>query len=96
MKTIIHVAQAAIAQNRKEGTNHPPLIRRDYKSSERGHTAEIWADGKLVGRFVHRPHDPLPCGARVWFETENEVRVNLDQDPSTDLPPETACATPPP
>lgn len=69
MKTIIHVHQQIIAQNRKYGTNEPPLTVKTYKSRRRAHTAEILGPCKII----HRPHDPLPCGARVWIETESEV-----------------------
>ena len=32
-------------------------------------------DGREVGRVVYRPESPLPCGAKVWIETANEVEV---------------------
>lgn len=77
MKTIIHVGQQTIAANRKNGTNLPPLIARNYKGAKRAQEIEILDKaGNVVAKFVHRPHDPLPCGARVWVETENEVRIS--------------------
>lgn len=77
LKTIIHVGQQTIAQNRRDGTTNPPLIARTYKGAKRAQTVEILdKDGEVVGRFVYRPHNPLPCGARLWFETENEVRLS--------------------
>lgn len=72
MKTIIHVNQAVIARNRKIGTNDPPLIVRTYKGSTPAHEVEILGPSKLV----NRPHSPLPCGARVWIETQSTVVVN--------------------
>lgn len=75
MKTIVHVAQQAIAQNRNDGGNRPPLIVRNYKGSKRAHTIEILGPSKIV----HSPHKPLPCGARVWIETESEVISHLEQ-----------------
>lgn len=69
MKTIIHVNQQIIARNRKEGRNDPPLIARNYKGSTPAHSIEI----RGPSRVVNRPHDPLPCGARVWIETQAEV-----------------------
>lgn len=76
MKTIIHVNQHKIASNRKNGTNLPPLIARTYKGSKPANEIMIHdANGDVVARIVHRPHDPLPCGARVWIETENEVTL---------------------
>ena len=70
MKTIIHVNQQVIARNRKTGQNDPPLIARNYKGSTPCHEIEILGPAKLV----NRPHDPLPCGARVWIETQSEVK----------------------
>ena len=69
MKTIIHVDQATIRRNRKEGRNDPPLIARDYKGSRRAHS--IYVDGPVT--FVNSPHKPLKCGARVWAETNAKV-----------------------
>lgn len=69
MKTIIHVNQAVIARNRKTGSNDPPLIVRTYRGSEPAHEVEICGPS----RVVNRPHNPLPCGARVWVETTAPV-----------------------
>lgn len=77
MKTILHVNQHVIARNRKHGTNDPPLIVRNYKGAKPAHEVEILGPSRLV----NRPHDPLPCGARVWIETEAPVRI-LDEVPA--------------
>lgn len=69
MKTIVHVNQAVIARNRKTGENEPPLIARNYKGSTPAHNIEILGPSTIV----NRPHDPLPCGARVWIETNATV-----------------------
>jgi hypothetical protein len=69
VKTIIHVHQQVIRDNLKHGTNEPPLTVKTYKSRRRAHTAKILGPCKII----HRPHDPLGCGARVWIETESEV-----------------------
>lgn len=88
MKRIIHVAQDAIRRNREKGTNDPPLIVRTYKGAKRAHTLEIMGDdGKVIARFVHSPHKPLSCGARLWLETEQEVRINNEYQPEE----ENAC-----
>ncbi|SKB62996.1 hypothetical protein SAMN06295937_1011120 [Sphingopyxis flava] len=71
-KRILHVAQCAIASNRKHGTNEPPIILRDYRGSERAHEVDLVVDGEVVGRFVYRPHEPLKCGARLWMETSSD------------------------
>jgi len=71
MKTIIHVNRQVIAQNRRNGTNHPPLVVRTYMGRQRAHTVELLGPAKIV----HSPHKPLDCGARVWIETQAKVRV---------------------
>jgi hypothetical protein len=71
MKTIIHVDQHVIKRNRKHGTNEPPLTLRTYKGTRKAH--EIVVKGEV--KFVHSPHKPLSCGARVWVETQSPVEV---------------------
>lgn len=73
MRQILHVAQCAIAANRKNGTNEPPIITRNYKGSERAHEVELVVDGKVVGKFVYSPHKPLSCGARLWLESDSDL-----------------------
>ena len=70
--TIIHVNQLVIRSNAKQGLNEPPLTfrkGRNGRESTRAHEVEIHGPSKIV----HSPHDPLPCGARVWIETFAEV-----------------------
>lgn len=74
--TKIHVNQHVIKSNRKKGETEPVLTVKTYKSNEYASTVEVLGDdGEVVGRFVYRPENPLSCGAHVWFETQNEVRV---------------------
>lgn len=76
MKTIVHVNQHRIKSNNKNGENEPVLTVKTYKSNTYGHEAQILDnDGNVVARIVYSPDKPLSCGARVWIETENEVRV---------------------
>lgn len=75
MRTIIHVNQHQIKANNKDGMMRPVLTCKTYKTNAYGHEAVIRVKGKEVGKFVYRPHDPLPCGAHVWFETKEEVDV---------------------
>ena len=70
--TIIHVNQLVIRQNAKHGTDEPPLTfrkGRSGKESKRAHEVTIHGPSKIV----HSPHEPLPCGARVWIETFAKV-----------------------
>jgi hypothetical protein len=76
VKTIVHVNQHIIKKNAKEGSKEPVLTCKTYKSNNYGSTVIIKDDeGKEVGRFIYRPDKPLSCGAKVWFETNNEVEV---------------------
>jgi hypothetical protein len=78
MRTIIHVHQQVIASNRKRGENEPPLTVKTFRSKSRhARPVKSWraSEVQILGpsRVIHSPHDPLPCGARVWIETESEV-----------------------
>jgi len=76
MKTIIHVNQHNIRRNATKGTTDPVLTVKTYKSNTYADTAEILdAEGNVVARVVYQPDDPLSCGARVWIETQLEVRT---------------------
>jgi hypothetical protein len=75
MKTIIHVNQHIIKKNTKTGENEPPLTVKTYKDNRKAHQAIIYdKDGNEVARVINSPHKPLSCGARVWIETQNEVK----------------------
>ena len=69
MKTIIHVNQHVIKDNRKNNLNNPVLTVKSYKTTTYAHTVEI----KGESRVVYSPDKPLSCGAHVWIETQGEV-----------------------
>ena len=71
MKTIIHVNQHKVKSNAKNGVNEPVLTVKTYKSNTYAHEVEI----KGPSRIVYSPDKPLSCGAKVWIETEFEVKV---------------------
>ena len=71
MKTIIHVNQHVIKKNRKTGAIDPVLTCKTYKSNTYAH--EVIIDGP--SRIVYSPDKPLSCGAKVWIETEAEVKI---------------------
>lgn len=71
MKTIVHVNQHAIRRNLKTGEREPVLTVKTYKSNTYAHSVEI----EGPSRIVYSPDKPLSCGARVWIETESEVKV---------------------
>ena len=70
MKTIIHVNQHKVRAGEPE-----VLTVKTYKSNDYASEAEIVVDGKVVASVVYRPDNPLSCGAKVWIETEGEVKL---------------------
>lgn len=73
MKQILHVNQHVIRANAKGGSSDPPIIVRNYQGAKRAHEVELVVDGKVVGKFVYSPHEPLSCGARLWLESDSDV-----------------------
>jgi hypothetical protein len=73
VKTIIHVNQHAVRRNIKAEVKEPVLTVKTYKSNTYAHEVEINGPSRLV----YSPDKPLSCGARVWLETESEVKVIL-------------------
>ncbi len=73
MKTIVHVNQSHIRKNIKAKPEDavPVLTVKTYKTNTYGNSVEIAGPS----RVVYSPHKPLSCGARVWIETESEVKV---------------------
>lgn len=76
MKTRIHVNQHNIRANHKNGETRPVITVKDYKANRKTNRAEIvGTNGDVVAAVVYSPDKPLPCGARVWIETELKVIV---------------------
>ena len=69
MKTRIHVNQHKIRSNAKTGEREPVLTVKTYKSNTYCKTVNINGPCKVV----YSPDNPLPCGAKVWIETEEGV-----------------------
>jgi len=61
-----------IRSNKKNGTNDPVITVKTYKSNTYGHEVEILGKSKVV----YNPKNPLPCGARVWIETDGDVLID--------------------
>ena len=72
MLTRVHVNQHHIKANAK-GADLPVLTIKDYKRNRKANTALIQRNGVTVCKVVYRPNKPLPCGAKVWIETELDV-----------------------
>jgi hypothetical protein len=68
---IIHIHRQRIERNRKSCTVEPPVIVRRGRKREYGCEVAI-GEGT---RIVYSPHKPLDCGARLWIETTDAVRV---------------------
>ena len=71
MKTVVHVNQHIIKSNSKTGEREPVLTVKTYKSNDYALSVDI--SGPC--RVVYSPDKPLSCGAKVWIETESEVKV---------------------
>ena len=70
MKTRIHVNQHNIRANSK-GAALPVLTVKTYRSNTKCNKVDIRGPSTVI----YRPEKPLPCGAKVWVETEAEVVV---------------------
>ena len=74
--TKIHINQHIIKSNRKTGERKSPITVKTYKSNDYADDVEILDnDGNVVATIKYRPDTPLSCGATVWVETKNEVRI---------------------
>lgn len=70
-KTIIHVNQHVIKANSKNDTNDPVLTIKSGKTNTYAHEVLISGPSKMV----YSKNKPLSCGARVWIETESEIKI---------------------
>ena len=69
MKKKIHVNQHVIRSNHKTGEKKPCLTVKTYKTNTYANEVEI----KGASKVIYSPDKPLPCGAKVWIETDAEV-----------------------
>ncbi len=70
MKKIIHINQHVIKRNAKTGDNLPVLTIKTYNSNTKAN--EVLIDGPC--KVIYSPDKPLSCGAKVWIETESNVK----------------------
>ena len=70
-RTIIHVNQHVVRKNGKTGSRDPCL------TVKRGRTNTYATAAEVLGpcRVVYSPDCPLSCGAKIWIETDSEVRL---------------------
>ena len=71
----IHVNQHNIRKFKKEGASPPVLTVKTGKKNLKGDKVEIVRDGEVLAILEFKPDKPLNCGATVWIETKEEVRV---------------------
>jgi len=76
LKKRIHVNQHKIKSNRKTGDREPVLTVKTYKDNTYCH--EVLIEGPC--KVIYSPDKPLSCGARVWIETEEDVRCVLREE----------------
>jgi hypothetical protein len=69
MKKRIHVNQHKIRSNYKTGKKEPVITVKTYKSNT--YCNEVRINGSC--RVIYSPDKPLPCGAKVWIETDEDV-----------------------
>ena len=74
VKKKIHVNQHNIRSNLKRDEDKPVITVKTYNQNVYGHEVEIEGPCKVM-----YPDKPLSCGARVWIETKNKVKV-YDRD----------------
>ena len=68
----IHINQHKIRANKKHGTNEPVITIKEKKNNTYCHNVEILGPSKIV----YRPEKPLSCGAKVWIETDAEIKLD--------------------
>ena len=71
MKKRIHINQHKIRSNKKHNLNEPVITVKTSKSNNYAHEVEIQGPSKVV----YSPDKPLSCGARVWIETEADIKI---------------------
>jgi len=71
MLSRIHVNTLVMRGNMRHGTRNPVV--RVQQGSRARYCQEVNINGP--SKMVYRPDKPLPCGAKVWIETEADVEL---------------------
>ena len=79
MKKRIHINQHKIRSNAKTGEREPVITVNTYKTNDYCHTVVINSPCKVI----YSPDNPLPCGAKVWIETEGEILCDEKEENKT-------------
>jgi hypothetical protein len=72
--SVIHVFKQKLEGDRKNNTYSPAIVLRQGTRTSYCHSAAI----EGASRIVYQPHNPLPCGARLWIEVAPDVRVRTE------------------
>jgi hypothetical protein len=67
----IHINQHIIKRNAKTGNREPVITIKEGRTNTYAHNVEILGPSKLV----YSPDKPLSCGAKVWIETDAEIKI---------------------
>ena len=67
----IHVNQHIIKRNNKTGEREPVITVKEGRKNTYARSVEILGPS----RVVYSPEKPLSCGAKVWIETDAEVKI---------------------
>lgn len=74
-RAVLHVNRNVLQSNAKHGVCEPPIRLQEGGQVSYAHEVEVVDEGgRVVLTFVYRPDAPLPCGAKLWIETELECR----------------------
>ena len=79
MKKKIHINQHKIRRNAKTGERAPVITVKTDQTNDYCHAVTITSPC----RVIYSPDKPLPCGAKVWIETEGEVICSQIEQNST-------------
>lgn len=72
----IHINQHKIKANKKLIKKQPVITIKTYKDNVYANQVEILdKNGNTVATIVYKPNNPLSCGAHVWIETKNEIKI---------------------
>ena len=67
----IHINQHIIRRNSKTGEREPVITVKEGRTNTYATSVEIMGPSKLV----YSPDKPLSCGAKVWIETDAEIKI---------------------
>jgi hypothetical protein len=68
----IHINQHIVRRNSKTGQREPVITIKEGRTNTYAHSVEIMGPSKLV----YSPDKPLSCGAKVWIETDSDIKID--------------------